>query len=521
MSRTRASRPPRARWWVAAAAAALAGGSLTLLPGPGSGQASADPTEEGEAGTQAASYPAAATGTAVPWTGLLNDQAPCPEGMTRSSLLYGQSFEGGIPQSSFNDGWYTFGGLEGTRSARAAVSSADPRDSFFLPYVDGSVGARTMLALATKGTQTDSGYTRAQVNSVDLRVGAGTGWEGRVYDVTAATDDEGGWLGTWFEHRSKGGAETRWDLDSIQLYTCRDAPVSRISGDGRYATAAQVAATYPAGLDVVYLATGQNFADAVSASALAARQDAPILLTRQDVLPAATRDQLQRLRPARLVVLGGGSAISTEVEQEASAFARATTRVTGADRYAVSAALAQSYDPGVPVVYVASGTQFPDALSVGALAGHTRTPLLITPPGGLPVSVEEQIARLNPGRIVVVGGASAVSDAVLEQLRAHTAGSVTRLTGQDRYAVSAAVAAQFPSGGGRVYLASGQTFPDALVGAARAGSQGVPVLLSRDTALPGTTRTALDALDARRGVLLGGRAALNAVVMDQTGARVG
>lgn len=512
--------PARRRRWLVGTALAATALTAPLVAGGGDPLRAA-PAAAGVGILGEPAQPAAATGTAVSWTGDLSGRAPCPEGLTRDSLLYRQTFEGGIPESRFNDGWYTFGGLGSSRSARALVDSSDGVDYMHLPYVDGVSGARTMLALATKATQRDSAYTRAQVNSVDLRVGAGSSWEGRVYDVTAATDDEGGWLGTWFEHRTKGGAQAMWDLDSVQLYTCRNAPVTRVAGSDRYSTAAKIASTYPAGVPVAYLATGASFPDAISVSALAARQDAPVLLTRKDELPSATAAQLQRLRPQRLVVLGGTAAVSTDVQDDAAAYAGSTSRLSGSTRYDVSAATASSYSPGVATLYVASGAAFPDALSIGALAGRDSQPLLLTSKGQLPPAVAAEVARLDPQRIIVVGGTSAISDAVVAQLRQHTSGGVGRISGTDRYEVSAAIARRFASGLPKIYLASGTNFPDALVGAARAGSQGVPVLLSRPTSLPGDAASALDALSPRRGVLLGGRTALSSLVMDLVGARVG
>lgn len=529
MSKTRL-RVPRgpARLVLTTAAATATLAAVTLVP-TATDQAAAD--QAGPAARLAAGvrppatddpvYPAAATPATVSWTGDLNGQAPCPEGTTRDRALYRQTYEGGIPQGLFNDGWTTVKGLGGSRSARALVNSSDPSDFMFLPYVQGVSGARTMLALATRSSQGDSAYTRTQVNSVDLRLGTSTSWTGRVHDVTAATDDEGGWLGTWFEHRSKGGAQTTWDVDNVQLYTCRTAAVSRVAGNDRYGTAGQVAATYPSGVAVAYLSTGETFPDAIGASARAGSQDAPVLLTKPDRLPRTTLAQLQRLRPQRLVVLGGTGAVSSAVQQQAAAYAGSTTRIGGSTRYHVSAGIAESYDPGLPVLYVASGANFPDALSIGALAGRDGAPVLLTPPGGLHEAVETQIARLDPGRIVVVGGPAAVSDTVVQALRAHTSGGVSRITGADRYAVSATIAGQFRTDPGKAYVASGGTFPDALVGAARAGSESVPVLLSKPTSLPQVTGGALGRLSPARGVLLGGRAALSSLVMDLVGAQVG
>ncbi|ANS79117.1 N-acetylmuramoyl-L-alanine amidase [Serinicoccus hydrothermalis] len=493
--------------------AGAAGLALATLAALGLGTASVASPQDPDLGeTQAA------TSTAVDWSGL--GQAPCPEGMTRRVSVDSHSMDSSVPQPRFNDGWGLVSSRDGS-AARATVSSSDASDHLFLPYVKVSVDRRTMLGLSTRSTQGNSAYTRAQVNSVDLRVYAGQSWGGRVYDVTAATDDENGHLGTWFEHRSRNGASTRWDLDNVQIYTCRDAPVSRISGADRYASAARIAATYPAGVEVAYLATGENFPDAIGASALAGRQDAPVLLTRTGQLPSDTAAQLRRLSPERLVVLGGTGAVSDTVARQAGAYADSTTRITGRTRYDVSAGVARGYSPGGPVLYVASGDDFPDALSIGALAGHQGAPVLLTPKAGLHPAVEEQVARLDPGRIVVVGGSGAVSDTVLTQLRRHTSGTVARISGSNRYAVASAIAQEFDRRPARAYVATGTAFPDALVGAARAGSQGVPVVLTRQDQLVSDGRAALQALDPLRGVLLGGQVALSSVVMDQVGAHVG
>jgi len=118
------------------------------------------------------------------------------------------------------------------------------------------------------------------------------------------------------------------------------------------------------------------------------------------------------------------------------------TRVAGSDRYATSAAVSDAtFQPGVPVAYVASGEEFADALAVGPVAGRAGAPILTVPADTVPVSVAEELDRLQPGRIVVVGGTSAVSNAVEQELGTFTEGGVTRIAGADRYATAAAVSA--------------------------------------------------------------------------------
>ena len=196
--------------------------------------------------------------------------------------------------------------------------------------------------------------------------------------------------------------------------------VSRIAGADRYATAAAAsAATFTPGAPVAYVATGSAFADALAGGAAAGRQAGPILLTLPSSLPAATAAELQRLRPGRIVVLGGTGAVSAAVAAQLDAYTSGSvTRLSGADRYATAVAVSQATTaPGARVVYLATGTAYPDGLAGTPPAVRDRGPLLLTRSDALPATVASELRRLAPARIVVLGGAGAVSSGVLSQLR--------------------------------------------------------------------------------------------------------
>lgn len=183
------------------------------------------------------------------------------------------------------------------------------------------------------------------------------------------------------------------------------------------------------------------------------------------------------------------------------------SRLAGADRYATAAAVsAASFAPGVPVAYVAIGTNFPDALAAGAAAARRGGPVLLVTSGSIPAATASELARLKPAAIKVVGGASIVSDGVLVSLAAYaTTGSVARLAGATRYATAAAISRDtFAPGVPVAYVATGTNFPDALAGVAAAGSLGGPVLLTSPGELPGDTAAELGRLRPGRIVVLGG-----------------
>ncbi len=204
------------------------------------------------------------------------------------------------------------------------------------------------------------------------------------------------------------------------------------------------------------------------------------------------------------------------VQQSAAATGRflkaAQARLSGSDRYATSVQISQSeFDPGVPVVYLANGANFPDALSAGPAAALEGGPLLLTRATSLPDNVAAELDRLNPANIVIVGGTGVVSMAVRNAAAAYTTGDVIRLGGANRYETSRLIAQRMLSQGlttGQgLWVATGRNFPDALSAGAAAASQRVPILLVNGTAstLDSATSTFINStLRSNRVYIAGG-----------------
>ena len=172
----------------------------------------------------------------------------------------------------------------------------------------------------------------------------------------------------------------------------------------------------------------------------------------------------------------------------------ATARIDGDDRYEVAAMLAENNYPnaGVPVLYIATGIDFPDALSSASAAATLGGPLLLVRTDGIPASVKSQIVRLKPAQIVVTGGVGSVSEAVYNEL-VTLAPAIRRDAGEDRYETSRNIARTAFAGSTTAYIATGLTFADALSASAAAASVDAPVILVRGTE---------NALDAETAALL-------------------
>ena len=309
---------------------------------------------------------------------------------------------------------------------------------------------------------------------------------------------------------------------ALRAFTLPKALVSRVAGTDRFATSVAVSAGFAPGVEVAYIATGAGLADALSGAAAAGMAKAPLLLVEQDTIPAVVGSRLISLAPKRIVVLGGLSSISDAVQQQLRAFTTGTvTRIAGVDRYGTSAAVSATFSAKVPVAYVSTGENFPDSLSgASRAAGMNGGPLLLVTRGAIPRSIEKELVRLAPQRIVVLGGSGAVSDAVQRQLDFYTTGTVTRLAGSDRYGTSAAISSTFAPGVGIAYIASGENYPDALAAAPVAGIAGSPLLLVTPGNIPDSISAELTRLHPGKIVLIGGSVAVSMAVQTALGAYV-
>jgi putative cell wall-binding protein len=243
----------------------------------------------------------------------------------------------------------------------------------------------------------------------------------------------------------------------------------RIAGAGREGTAALAArASHPSDAGEVILAAGGNFPDALAGGPLASTQDAPLLLTASERLSQATRDELARLQPRLVTILGGTGVVSETVEAELVRSGYLVRRVAGRDRTETAAAIARLVAPQHQRAVLAYQGDFPDALSAAPPAGMLRMPILLTATGRLPQATRQALVIGGVREVLVVGGVGRVSQAVEAELRGMGI-AVTRLAGTTRYATAQAVnewahANVADLDPAELIVATGARFPDALAG---------------------------------------------------------
>jgi putative cell wall-binding protein len=188
--------------------------------------------------------------------------------------------------------------------------------------------------------------------------------------------------------------------------------VSRIAGQDRYDTSVQVAQLLPA--EVVVLARGDAFPDALAAGPAAAELGGAVLLTAGRELPDSVRAYLDE-QPDVVAYAVGGQAAAAVPDAEP---------VAGADRYDTAGRVAARFFRTPPRTVVASGERFPDALAGGALAALTGSPLLLATRTSLPAPSAAALERVGPyHRVVALAGGSAVlDDAVRSAVQRAAAG---------------------------------------------------------------------------------------------------
>ena len=185
----------------------------------------------------------------------------------------------------------------------------------------------------------------------------------------------------------------------------------RIGGASRYDTAALIAERV--GGTSVYVVRGDDWADAAAVSALAAFRRRPVLLTPATTLSPAVSDAINALHATSATIVGGTSAVSTSAELMLNVMGVSATRLSGADRWATSAAVASSAVAagmtGPP--WLASGSNWPDAVSAGPAAAASNGVLLLVAPTTLAASPASQtwLANHPSSVIVAIGGADVVS----------------------------------------------------------------------------------------------------------------
>ncbi len=285
--------------------------------------------------------------------------------------------------------------------------------------------------------------------------------------------------------------------------------IERLSGADRYQTAVAISKKFPAGPTHVFIATGEAFPDALSVSALASSYESPLLLVQKNSIPAGVVNEIKRLKPREILIAGGTGAVSKNVENQLSKLVGELNRASGADRYDTSLAIAQFGPWYNGATFVATGRDFPDALTAAPVAGDFGAPVLLVDGkrSSLDSATKNAIVANGPKFAAVIGGTGAVSAGIFKQLGGLHA-TMYRFNGSDRYETGVKLNDQhFGSDYDVAYLAVGTGYADALAGGSLAAQNG-PLFLVQRNCIPSVVLDSLNKAQPAKVVLLGGKGVL-------------
>ncbi len=285
----------------------------------------------------------------------------------------------------------------------------------------------------------------------------------------------------------------------------------RLWGNDRYQTCSQIVNEGWQSSEYAVLVNGENFPDALSASVLAKKYNAPILLTQKNNLDSNTQDQLKRLSVKKVLIVGGPGVISSVVQGNLESMGIEVQRFYGADRNETSVAVAKQIGTDKGVI-LTTDSDYTDALSVAPIAAKLQIPIILVPKDSIPNSVGNFISGKNIIKTYVLGGEDIISENIASKFP-----NVQRIDGDDKYIRNFNIITSFPDDVDfkNVILASANNFPDALSGSAFAALNGNPIIL-----MGNKSNYYIDNLIGTKGTknvyILGGQASVNDNVVSDT-----
>jgi putative cell wall-binding protein len=197
--------------------------------------------------------------------------------------------------------------------------------------------------------------------------------------------------------------------------------------------------------------------------------------------------------------------------------AQVLTVLSGTNRYATAVEISKASYSASNTVILASGINFPDALSAGPLAIQESAPILLTETNSIPQETLDEIIRLKAAKVIILGGEGAVGSAVAATLN-NRGISVARVSGSNRFGTAVETAKRVRAKSGvtdKVILANGYGFADALSIGSYASKNGIPILLTNSTALSSETKAALKAFGIKEVQIIGGYIVISQSVEDE------
>ena len=220
-----------------------------------------------------------------------------------------------------------------------------------------------------------------------------------------------------------------------------------IVGSNRYETAAKVADRM-GNYSTAVLVNGNSIADGLSASGLAGKENAPILLVKTDSIPKETLQRLYKVK--KVYIIGKENAVSGKVESSLKKSGMSVKRIGGSNRIDTSIAVSKEIGSYSKAFLVNGFKGEADAMSASAVAARDKAPIILTNGNSNPVSKKSGV------EYYVVGGNTVMSNSI------QTSFGAERLSGSNRYTTNKVIVKKFYPNTDKLYFAKGDGLVDAL-----------------------------------------------------------
>ncbi|EGT3796577.1 cell wall-binding protein Cwp10 [Clostridioides difficile] len=267
--------------------------------------------------------------------------------------------------------------------------------------------------------------------------------------------------------------------------------VKKLKGDDRFETAIKISQSGWTKSDTVVIVNGEDksMVDGLTATPLASVKNSPILLSSNEKLPQKTVEELKRLNPSKVVVIGGNNSMPNSVVEAIKAVNSkiSVQRIGGDTRYQTSINIAKEIDKtnNISKLYIGAGNGEADSLSIASLAGKEKTPIVLTQKDGVDNEAEQFIKSNKVSNIYFIGGVEKISNKAIEQVGkiANKDISNNRVAGQTRQETNAKVIDKFYSQSklDGVVVANQDKLIDALAVGPLAAKNNSPVILATNT----------------------------------------
>lgn len=305
--------------------------------------------------------------------------------------------------------------------------------------------------------------------------------------------------------------------------TVKTAGSLRLGGSDRYKTSVAISQKGWSSSQYVVLASGIEFPDALCAGPLAKKYGAPILLTQSDKLNLDTLNEIKRLGARNIIIIGGNGSISKNIEDELkSEGITSIERISGTDRYETSVKVAEKIGTTGSIA-LASGLNFPDALSFSPIATTKGIPIVLTNKDSLPACVKQYLSDKKITQSYIVGGTGVISESVK-----NLVSNPLRLGGLNRYETNVEILKAFDKdlNYNSVYISggdgpNGNEFADALSGAVLAARTSSPIILAYKS-LPDLTKNYIKTKFSlgSKTIALGGEASIASSILNDMSASI-